>query len=218
MGANEDGVVYRRADGIVLIDPDKAVGRHDIVDNCPYGAVFWNEANNLPQKCTLCAHLLDNGRREPRCVEACPTQVFGDRDDPLSEISISEGRGGAEPLHPEYGTRPLVAYRGLPKRFVAGEIVLADQPHVPAHGVALTLRHGNEVSALTTDSFGDFEFNGLSPQAEYTLSVVHPGYRRREFILASEADLNLGLIELQPLDPNAGSGKLRGRAIRKIRC
>ena len=32
ISAATDGAVYRRADGIVLIDPDKAVGQRDIVD------------------------------------------------------------------------------------------------------------------------------------------------------------------------------------------
>jgi len=33
------------------------------------------------QKCTFCAHLLDQGWKEPRCVEVCPTQAlrFGEK-------------------------------------------------------------------------------------------------------------------------------------------
>jgi Fe-S-cluster-containing dehydrogenase component len=105
IGASKEGAVYQRADGIVLIDPDKAAGQFDIVGSCPYGAVFWNEAKRMPQKCTLCAHLLDAGRGVPRCVEACPTGalVFGDRNDPNSAISTLDFRRRAEPLHPEYG-------------------------------------------------------------------------------------------------------------------
>jgi Fe-S-cluster-containing dehydrogenase component len=38
-----DGAVRKRDDGIVLIDPEKAKGRKDIVDSCPYGAIWWNE-------------------------------------------------------------------------------------------------------------------------------------------------------------------------------
>ena len=57
----EDGSVYKRDDGIVIIDPEKAAGRKDIIKSCPYGAVWWNEEKNIPQKCTMCAHLLDEG-------------------------------------------------------------------------------------------------------------------------------------------------------------
>ena len=59
MKVAKDGAVYRRDDGLVIIDPVKAKGQKQIVDACPYHAVFWNEELNIPQKCTGCAHLLD---------------------------------------------------------------------------------------------------------------------------------------------------------------
>src|SRR5574340_1175107 len=59
--ASPNGAVHRRADGIVLIDPVKAKGQRAIVDACPYRVIYWNEESQLPQKCTLCAHLLDEG-------------------------------------------------------------------------------------------------------------------------------------------------------------
>jgi Fe-S-cluster-containing dehydrogenase component len=54
-----------------------------IVNSCPYDVIYWNEEKKLPQKCTLCAHRLENGGI-PRCVEACPSDaiLFGDLDDP----------------------------------------------------------------------------------------------------------------------------------------
>ena len=83
MEAAKDGAVYRREDGLVIIDPEKAAGQKQIADACPYGAVYWNEALNLPQKCTGCAHLLDHGHKLPRCVEACPTDalMFGEEEE-----------------------------------------------------------------------------------------------------------------------------------------
>ena len=69
----EDGAVYKREDGIVLIDSDKAKGRKDLLDLCPYGTVWWNDEAQVAQKCTFCARLLDDGWAEPRCVQACPT-------------------------------------------------------------------------------------------------------------------------------------------------
>ncbi|MGB5987547.1 MAG: 4Fe-4S dicluster domain-containing protein, partial [Desulfobacterales bacterium] len=73
IAAAEDGAVYRRPDGIVIIDPEKARGQRQLVPACPYGAVWWNPEQQLAQKCTLCAHLLDEGWAVPRCVQACPT-------------------------------------------------------------------------------------------------------------------------------------------------
>ena len=60
--------VYQRDDGLVIIDPEKATGRNDLVELCPHGAVTWNAQLDLPQKCTGCAHLLDDGWTVPRCV------------------------------------------------------------------------------------------------------------------------------------------------------
>ena len=54
-----DGAVYKRDDGLVIIDPVKAKGRKEIVTSCPYNAIYWNEDKQLAQKCTGCAHLLD---------------------------------------------------------------------------------------------------------------------------------------------------------------
>jgi len=66
--AARNGAVTIREDGIVLIDPDKATGQKQLVEACPYGVIFWNKASQAPQKCSLCAHLLDEGWQEPRCV------------------------------------------------------------------------------------------------------------------------------------------------------
>jgi Fe-S-cluster-containing dehydrogenase component len=127
------GAVYQRGDGIVIIDPEKAKGCREIVNACPYGAVYWNAESSLPQKCTLCAHMLDAGEKTTRCAEACPTGalVFGDLEDPGSPISkvLTEKAGKLESLKPEFGTGPRVKYIKLPKVFIAGEILLSDKPY-----------------------------------------------------------------------------------------
>jgi len=113
--ASKDGAVYKRPDGIVIIDPEKSKGQKQIVDSCPYKAIFWNEELQMPQKCTFCAHLIDRGWHKPRCVEACPIDAltFCDADDPNSEVSRIIAQGKAKPLHPEYATKPRVYYVGL---------------------------------------------------------------------------------------------------------
>jgi len=112
-----------RGDGIVIIDPNKPRGGKEIVSSCPYGAISWNEVLSLPQKCTLCAHMIDGGERTVRCVETCPTSgmVFGDVDDPASAISqfIREREAQVESYRPEFGTQPAIQYIGLPKPFLA---------------------------------------------------------------------------------------------------
>jgi Fe-S-cluster-containing dehydrogenase component len=196
--AARDGAVYRRADGIVVIDPDKASGQRSIAAACPYGAIFWNEAKNLPQKCTFCAHLLDNGWKEPRCVEVCPTQalVFGDANDRNSAVAKLGAARDVEDLHPEYGTNPLVGYLGLPKPFLVGEVSFGDQVDMPASGIIVSLHNGDRALTTTTDGFGDFEFDGLEMDAEYLLKIEHSGYRPRELRLQARVDLDLGTIVL----------------------
>ena len=110
-----DGAVFRRPDGIVLIDPEKSRGQRQLVDACPYGRIEWNDEKGIPQKCTFCVHLLDQGGT-PRCVEACPFSVltFGDLDDPQSDVSLKLKALDARPLNPEYKTQPCVHYAGLP--------------------------------------------------------------------------------------------------------
>ncbi len=111
--AAQNGGAYKRPDGIVIIDPAKSTGQTVIMDACPYGRVYWNAALNIPQKCTLCAHLIDAGQN-PKCVDACPMNaiVFGDLDDPSS--AVSKAAANATALHPEYGAKPKVTYIGLP--------------------------------------------------------------------------------------------------------
>ena len=194
------GAVYRRADGIVLIDPVRSAGHQEIVSLCPYRVIYWNPEKEIPQKCTFCAHLLDQGWKSPRCVEACPTGalLFGDLDDPGSEISRAVKSAATEELHPEYGLKPNVVYVGLPKPFVAGEVVLADHREECAEGVKVTLVDGGKRVTQETDNYGDFEFKGLLPHHPYTLKIAHPGYRTKEITINTRLDMNVGEITLEP--------------------
>ena len=191
--------VYRREDGIVIIDPEKAVGRKEIIGSCPLGVIYWNEESALPQKCTFCAHLLDMGWKEPRCVETCPTGalVFGDLDDPESEISKIRASQETEALHPEYGLKPAVFYLGLPKRFIAGEVILTDRQDECAEGVRVTLLDQGKGMTIKTNDFGDFEFEGLEPGREYAVKIEHEGYAPKELKVKTEADVNLGEVFLE---------------------
>ena len=71
--AAKNGAVYRRDDGIVIIDSEKAKGQKDLVDSCPYGSIYWNDELATAQKCTMCAHLLDDGWK-PRPVASRPAR------------------------------------------------------------------------------------------------------------------------------------------------
>ncbi len=187
--------VYKRDDGIVIIDPQKAKGMKELVAKCPYRAIYWNEEENVPQKCTFCAHLLDEGWKEPRCVEACPTGAlcFGDLDDPNSAVSQAMKR--AEAMHPEYKLGENVKFIGLPRNFVAGSVVFGDKDEC-AKGVTVTLTGEDGAKTTETDAFGDFEFEDLPDGKAYKVTVAAPGYQTQEFEVKTYKSLYLGDIIL----------------------
>jgi Fe-S-cluster-containing dehydrogenase component len=198
--SSSNGAVYRRPDGIVIIDPEKARGDRNILSSCPHRLIYWNEEKDTPQKCTFCAHLLDKGWKQPRCVEACPSGalVFGDLDDPESEISKLTASSKTEELNPEFGLKAGVTYIGLPRKFIAGEIVLGDKNDECAAGIKVCLSDGASETECETDGFGDFEFEGLEQGKEYTIRVHHTGYLAREIPVVTHTDVNMGVIELEP--------------------
>jgi Fe-S-cluster-containing dehydrogenase component len=202
-----EGAVCARADGIVVFDTEKAKGAKDIVKNCPYGAVFWNEEKQLPQKCTMCAHMLEAGEKTTRCVECCPTGalVFGDLDDPQSEIS-KLAKAKAEKLEafmPGYATSPRVKYLSLPKPFVSGELIYGDAPGEPPAGlpIKLSCAESGEAFETVSDYMGDFEFKALNRSSVYRLTIKADGYKPVERTVRANAAINLGLIVLEREKP-----------------
>ncbi len=196
-----DGEVYRRPDGIVVIDPEKAKGKREIVSYCPHRVISWNEEKNIPQKCTFCVHLLEQGWKQPRCVEACPSGalLFGDLDDPDSEISKIAKSPDIEEMNPAYALKPNVLYRNLPKRFIAGEVLLADHQETCAAGIKVTLKSGTVEQTSSTDFMGDFEFDGLAPNQTYQITIDHDGYAAQSLEVKTDSNVNLGEIILNPV-------------------
>jgi Fe-S-cluster-containing dehydrogenase component len=196
--AAQNKAVYRRSDGIVIIDPEKSKGQKQLVSACPYRVIYWNEEKQIPQKCTLCAHLLDEGWKEPRCVELCPTSalVFGDLDNPQSEIAKLVASDATEALHPEYGLKEKVSYIGLPKKFVAGTVIYGDKDEC-AENVTVTLSGKGIKKTAQTNVFGDFEFDGLPDNTDYTVSIRALGYKDRELKAKTRVDVFFGDVVLE---------------------
>jgi tetrathionate reductase subunit B len=191
--ACKSGAIYRRNDGLVIINPEKCTGQKLCIDACPYNAIFFNQDMRIAQKCTGCAHLLDRGWKEPRCVDVCPTGAlrFGE------EIEFADIIGKAEILNSEAKTGPRVYYIGLPKRFIAGAVYDPEIDEV-LEGASVTLKDekGNQAGSITTDSFGDFWFEGLKV-GKYSVKIEKEGYLPSEVLsISTEKDINIGDLEM----------------------
>ena len=189
--------IYRRDDGIVIIDPDKCRGNQLCIEACPYeNVIYFNDDLNIAQKCTFCAHLLDKGWTETRCSDACPTGAFtfGDDTDPTIKEKIAQ----AALLKPELPTRPRVYYLNLPQKWVAGAVFdpQADEC-LEGATVTATNRETGETLVVTTDNYGDFWLKNLK-DGTYTLLVEKAGYLAKKLgpIDATAVDQNVGDVEL----------------------
>jgi Fe-S-cluster-containing dehydrogenase component len=188
------GAIYKRDDGIVIIDPEKCVGNRGCIDACPYGVIYFNDDLNIAQKCTMCAHLLDKDWKEPRCVDACPTDAlrFGE------EADLKEWIAKSEPLRPDLNLKPRVYYIGIPKKFIAGAVYDPEEDECTEGATATLVKSGTKAKLTAqTDNFGDFWFEGLEA-GTYSLSIEKDGYYPQKFegINAEEKDVNLGDIKL----------------------
>ena len=124
---------YKREDGLVLIDSDSCIGCRACIIACPYDSrqFLWSvdsyyegqektpfEKSKTSKfqkgtvvKCVFCKDRLSEGL-PPSCVQTCLAgcRIYGDLDDPSSEISKLIANHGALPLRSEMGTKPLVYY------------------------------------------------------------------------------------------------------------
>lgn len=130
--------IFKRPDGIVLIDQEKCQGHGECIKACPYGVIALNPCDDyfpeegIPQekithayqthlpgkasKCTLCIHRIAKGK-EPICVSGCPSKalIFGDLDDPHHPIWKDLWK--SMQLLQSKGTNPKLSYI-FPKNFM----------------------------------------------------------------------------------------------------
>jgi len=119
---------FIRPDGIVEMDFHRCIGCRFCMAGCPYGARSFNYRQPRPyienpdpgyptreigvvEKCNFCAERIDVGK-EPSCVETCQSGVlvFGNLNDPDSEIRRKLKTRVTFTRKPELGTRPSVFY------------------------------------------------------------------------------------------------------------
>jgi len=124
------GASFKRADGIVLVDRHSCIGCRYCVMACPYKARSFVHEEITDQRpdvprgkgcvegCTLCVHRLDKGEQTTACAEACSQAghgaiVFGDLNNPESEISRRVHAATSTQLRADLKLDPGVRYQGL---------------------------------------------------------------------------------------------------------
>jgi len=198
--AAKNGAVTKRKDGIVIIDPEKAQGQKDLVDSCPYGAIWWNADKALPQKCTFCVHLLEDGWEKPRCVQACPTGAIEFLQVEDAEMQKMVKAEKLDVLNPELKTKSRVYYRNLyryEKCFISGNVALQDTDEC-AEGAKVDLRKGAKaLGSVETNNYGDFKLDNLPENSgEYNLEFEYSGYDKKTININLTESVNLGTIFL----------------------
>ena len=104
---------YYDKNGQVRIDPDKCILCSYCMNACPYDARYVDERTMTVDKCTFCTDTrLERGETTTACQNTCPTKVriFGDLDDPESEISQVLREREHFSLKSNLGTKPKLFY------------------------------------------------------------------------------------------------------------
>ena len=119
---------WKRDDGVVMMDWHRCIGCRYCMAACPYGSRSFNWRDPRPhiaeidpgfptrtrgvvEKCNLCEERLARGER-PACVEACKGKalLFGDLEDPESEVRAALRSRPAVRRRVELGTQPEIYY------------------------------------------------------------------------------------------------------------
>ena len=95
------GASYKAEDGTVQVDMEKCIGCKYCMAACPYQVRVRNEETGAVDKCRFCTVSAEtSGTQMCSCVEACLTgaRIFGDLDDPASDISKEIAATNAQPI------------------------------------------------------------------------------------------------------------------------
>jgi Fe-S-cluster-containing dehydrogenase component/formate-dependent nitrite reductase membrane component NrfD len=128
--------LFKRPDGIVDLHGDSCIGCRACMVACPYDQLFIDPNTHTAEKCNFCANRVENDLL-PACVSVCPTEcrIFGDLDDPASEVAQIAQREAISVRKPGKGTIPKVFYIAAEESAIQPEI--ATRPFIYKEGQVL---------------------------------------------------------------------------------
>lgn len=119
------GASMKREDGIVQVDRHRCIGCRYCMMACPYKARSFVHEKLTDQKestprgkgcvesCNLCVHRIDQGL-QPACVDASNGgMVFGDLNDPYSEISKLLASNNTKQIREDLKLNTGIRYQGI---------------------------------------------------------------------------------------------------------
>jgi nitrate reductase beta subunit len=109
--------IYKRKDGIVLIDQKRCRGYRECVRACPYKKSMFRTLTGKSEKCIACYPSTEKGE-QTQCVQNCigKIRLFGFKnqwDKPVENNPIDylvHIKKIALPIYPQFGTEPNVYY------------------------------------------------------------------------------------------------------------
>ncbi|MEA1919120.1 MAG: 4Fe-4S dicluster domain-containing protein [Campylobacterota bacterium] len=104
---------YYDENGTVRVDPEKCILCSYCMNACPYDARYLDDRTVTIDKCNFCTDTrLSRGETTTACQATCPTKVriFGDLDDPESELSQVLRVREHRTLKTHLGTNPKLFY------------------------------------------------------------------------------------------------------------
>jgi Fe-S-cluster-containing dehydrogenase component len=202
MKAAKDGAVKKRDDGIVLIDPVKAKGQKQLVEACPYGAIWWNEELSLPQAWPFDAHLIDQGWQQTRGQQSCPTGAMRAVKLEDAEMERMAHEEKLEVIKPELGTKPRIYYQNLwryDRCFIGGTLSAANDGVIDCvEGASVRLvKDGAPVAETKSDNYGDFKFDRLDENSgRYSVEIAAGDRPKKVVAVELGVSTNIGEIRL----------------------
>jgi Fe-S-cluster-containing dehydrogenase component len=168
IAASTNGAISKRADGIVIIDPVKAKGQKQLVNACPYNAIFWNEELEIPQAWTFDAHLIDQGWTKTRIDQCCPTGALKSVNVSDQEMIKLVNEEELEELRPALKTKPRVYYKNnhlFESVFLGGTLTrnIDGVEECLANINVEAVINDKVIATATTDCFGEFKLDRIQP-------------------------------------------------------